>query len=261
MSIFNFHIANTKLIMDIKINCFISYSHDDTELKTVFNNHLAEFFNELSIQVWSDSLLNPGQNWYYKIDEKLEESNIIFCLISNNFIKSDPCQDELNRAMDRYRNGSSLVVPIMLTDKEVNIQDLSCSDLHFTPVVEGRIKPINDWSSPSDGFKSACIQLKTTIEDLLKELRSKDRSWRFQEIQDLVALSKIRDALKKMLSFSREFCGHDSTLQTKVCRNMGAYNLLENQLKENPGEIIDKVMDLLIVMDDLHREAIANHEV
>lgn len=246
--------------MEIKINCFISYSHDDTELKKVFENHLADFFNELSILVWSDSQLNPGQNWYYKIDEKLEESNVIFCLISNSFIKSDPCKDELNRAMNRYRSGSSIVVPIMLTDKGINIQNLICSDLHFAPVVEGRIKPINDWTTPSDGFKSACLQLKVTVEDLLKELRSKDRSWRFQEIEDLVSRSKIRDALKKMLSFSREFCAHNSSLQRKVCRNMGAFNLLENQLNENPGEIIDKVMDLLIVMDDLHREAIANQE-
>jgi hypothetical protein len=240
--------------MEIKINCFISYSHNDNELKASFENHLAEFFKEIDINVWSDSNLIPGQNWYYSIDKRLEESNIIFCLISNNFVKSTPCNDELNRAMVRYRNGTSIVIPVMLNSEELNPQDLVCRDLHFCPVLEGRIKPISDWPSPKDGFRTACLQVKVIVEDLLKQLKNKDRDWRFREIQNMVAMSKIGDAMKEMLGFSREFCGDNMLMQNKVCISMGLYSNLEKQLKENPGDIIDKVMNLLKVMDELYKE-------
>lgn len=240
--------------MKIKINCFISYSHNDNDFKLKFENHLSEFFSEIDIDVWSDSNLKPGQNWYYEIDKNLENSNIIFCLISNNFVNSEPCKDELNRAMERYRNGSSMVIPIMLTSKDVNLQELLCNDLHFCPVVDGRIKPILDWNSPSDGFKNACLQMKVSVEDLLKQLRTKDRSWRFREIQNLVALNKIKDAMKEMLGFSREFCSENVLLQNEVCMSMGLYDNLEPQLKEKPGEITGIVRDLLKVMNNLYKD-------
>jgi len=240
--------------MEIKINCFISYAHSDNDLKVKFENHLSEFFKASDVAVWSDAKLVPGQNWYYTINQQLEESNIIFCLVSNHFIQSDPCKNELDRAMLRHRNGTSLVIPVILETTVPEPAQLPCSELQFCPVSDGRVKPISAWSTPSDGFRNACLQFKAAIDDMLKQLKNKDRSWRFREIQDMVSMNKITDSLKEMLSFSREFCTDNMVIQNKVCISMMQFQNLELQLKQNPGDIVGKVGDLLQVMNELYTQ-------
>jgi hypothetical protein len=62
-------------------------------------------------------MINPGDSFSDIILKELNDSNIIFLLVSVDFINSTYCYDtELTRAIERHNDGSVRVIPIILRD-------------------------------------------------------------------------------------------------------------------------------------------------
>ncbi|WP_086662275.1 TIR domain-containing protein [Lentzea kentuckyensis] len=94
---------------------FISYSHRDEALRRELETHLSALRWEGAVEGWHDRRIQPGQEWSGEIDANLEAADLILLLISADFLASDYCRDiEMERAMQRHREHTARVVPIIL---------------------------------------------------------------------------------------------------------------------------------------------------
>jgi len=99
-----------------KKKIFISYSHKDKDMKEELENHLKtlERLNLLSI-IWSDFHIEAGDEFSKKIDENIEDSDIVLLLVTHSFIASNYCYDiEMKRALEKHEKNELRVIPIIL---------------------------------------------------------------------------------------------------------------------------------------------------
>lgn len=79
---------------------FISYSHRDSEkVLEIMNRLKAEGFN-----VWYDGGIDPGTEWDENIAKHVRECEYFVAFISNGYIGSKNCKDELNFSRDLDKN-------------------------------------------------------------------------------------------------------------------------------------------------------------
>ncbi|MFY0630912.1 MAG: toll/interleukin-1 receptor domain-containing protein [Flavobacteriaceae bacterium] len=144
---------------------FISYSHQDEELKDELLKQLSGFKRKGIIDIWNDRKIIAGDNWKNEIDQNLEIANIIILLISADFIASDYCNDiELKRALERHedRNDPALVIPIILRDchwEQEDFSHLQCLPTGGKPVMNKR-----HWSTVDEAFTDVAIGLSKVFE-------------------------------------------------------------------------------------------------
>lgn len=75
---------------------FISYAHLDHGRAIEITNH----FEELGYNVWYDAHIRVMDKWSPEINRKIFDSEIFLAFISNNYVKSESCLNELKLAMD-----------------------------------------------------------------------------------------------------------------------------------------------------------------
>lgn len=119
---------------------FISYAHEDEDLKNELDKYLKVLKRSSKVQVWNDRELIAGQEWDQTIMSELNKANIILLLISVDFNASDFIWDkELASAMKRHEEGSAHVVPIILRKCEwgsLPYAKLQALPRNATPVTE-----------------------------------------------------------------------------------------------------------------------------
>jgi hypothetical protein len=94
---------------------FISYAHEDEELKNELDKHLKALKRSSKVEVWNDRKLMAGEDWDASIMSELAQANIILLLVSVDFNASDFIWDkELAAAMERHKAGTARVVPVIL---------------------------------------------------------------------------------------------------------------------------------------------------
>jgi hypothetical protein len=99
------------------LKAFISYTHADEGMKDQFLLHLKPLERLGLIEGWHDRMIKPGDSFSEAISTELDDAHIIFFLVSVDFINSKYCYDiELARAVERHKNGSVRVIPIILRD-------------------------------------------------------------------------------------------------------------------------------------------------
>jgi len=101
--------------MDDQLRIFISYAHEDSDIRGELERHL-KFLERLNLSViWYDRKIDAGKEWEYEIDENLDNCDIILLLITANFMASDYCYCvEMKRAMERHFTEQARVIPIIL---------------------------------------------------------------------------------------------------------------------------------------------------
>lgn len=78
---------------------FISYAHKDKEMVFPIIKELQKGYN-----VWYDDGIDPGTEWDENIAIHIEKSSLFLALMSNNYINSSNCKDELSFARDLGKN-------------------------------------------------------------------------------------------------------------------------------------------------------------
>jgi|SRR5882724_3322312 len=97
------------------VGVFLAYSHRDEELRNELETHLALLKREKIIALWHDRRIGAGKDIDSTIHSEFEKCQIILLLVSSYFLNSDYCYDvEMTRAMERHREGSARVIPIIL---------------------------------------------------------------------------------------------------------------------------------------------------
>ncbi len=81
-------------------NLFYSYSHRDSSRKTRMEDALSQMKREGLLREWSDSEILPGQAISKEIPPRMAEADILVFLFSPDFIASEECIKEWNRAKE-----------------------------------------------------------------------------------------------------------------------------------------------------------------
>ena len=98
------------------VNIFISYSHRDEELRDELEIHLKLLNRQGVIRTWYDREISAGEEIDSRISTELEKADIILLLVSPYFLASDYCYEvEMQRAMERHREGSARVIPVLVS--------------------------------------------------------------------------------------------------------------------------------------------------
>jgi internalin A len=94
---------------------FISYSKHDKELLEEFKRQLNPLVLAKKLTYWEDSQILPGEEWDPAIQTALREAEVIFLLVSADFLSTKYIlENELQVAMERHRKKEAIVIPIQL---------------------------------------------------------------------------------------------------------------------------------------------------
>lgn len=94
---------------------FFSYSKADGEHLKTFQKHLRPLERSGKIELWDDRKILPGEEWDESIREALATADIIFLLLSPDFLATDyVVETEIAEAMRRHEAGEARVIPIKL---------------------------------------------------------------------------------------------------------------------------------------------------
>jgi internalin A len=142
---------------------FYSYSHKDEMLRDELETHLKLLHHQGMITPWHDRCIAAGDEWMGKIDNNLEEADIILLLVSADFIASDYCYDiEMKRALERHESGEARVIPIIVRD--VSWQSAPFGKLQALPINGKAVKTWPDrdtaWQSVAEGIERVVKELK-----------------------------------------------------------------------------------------------------
>ena len=144
------------------LKLFISYAHDDDDLRSVLLDHLAQLRRDGLIEAWHDRQLTGGAEWADQIDENLEAADIILLLVSASFLASEYCNDkEMARGLERHEAGQARVIPVIL--RPCDWHTAKFGKLQAFPT-DG--KPIVEWQPIDKGYLEVAQGLRKVIAEL-----------------------------------------------------------------------------------------------
>ncbi|MER8658649.1 toll/interleukin-1 receptor domain-containing protein [Mesorhizobium sp. M0847] len=142
---------------------FFSYSHADEALRDQLERQLSVLRRQGAVEVWHDRRIGAGQELNSEIDRNLEDAEIILLLVSADFLASDYCYErEMMRALQRHREGSAIVIPVIL--RACPWHDAPFGKLMATPT-DGR--PITQWPDRDQAF----LEVANAIRDAAKRIK------------------------------------------------------------------------------------------
>jgi len=109
------------------------------------------------ISEWHDRKIDPGENWNEEIQRNLDNADIIVLLISQDYIASKACSDEMKYALEHIN--TKTIVPIIL--RKSTWKDTECKRLQALPK-DGR--PISNWDNPDEAWMNVYEGIKRIIE-------------------------------------------------------------------------------------------------
>lgn len=144
---------------------FVSYSRDDIQYRDALSQHLAHLVDSGLLEIWHDTMIEPGENWEDRITEKLEDANVILLLVSSacnasGYIRSK----ELSRAMERHKAKEALLVPIFVRPVGA-IELLPFFHIQALPV-DGRLTPVSQWANQDAAWAQVADKLLVIAEKL-----------------------------------------------------------------------------------------------
>ncbi len=218
------------------IKVFISYEHKDMLYKDELEKRLIPFKRNGIIESWSDQQILPGAEWQREIKDAIENSQLILFLISPDFIASEYIYDqEISRALDRYRKREVMIIPIIL--RPTDYSSLEISKFQALPK-DGH--PISTSQDQDSAWLDVINQLGKIFDSLnkgnvkLREKSAVNTSTNFEEndntnaidyIRNSIANAKIEEALKALLNISQK--SGDSDLYNEILLLTSRYNRLK----------------------------------
>ncbi len=94
---------------------FISYSHLDRDAKSFVQRHLDMLKPLGDVEVWEDSQIGLGDDWYQAIKYTLQSCSVAVLLISTDFLRSEFCtKEEVPILLRRRHYEGMMIAPILL---------------------------------------------------------------------------------------------------------------------------------------------------
>ena len=140
-----------------------SYSHADQGLRDRLELALTMLKREGAIESFHDRRIEAGTDLDGKIFDELERADVILALVSPDFLASNYCYDrELARALERHREGSARLIPIVLRPCEWQRSPLA--GIMALPT-DG--KPVTKFADQDDAFLEISTGIRTAIDGIM----------------------------------------------------------------------------------------------
>lgn len=147
------------------LKLFISYSHSDEHYVLDFLRHTALLEESgLLKERFYDRNITAGDDFWDRIEEHLEDRDIVCCFISSYYINSSACKKELTRALELREQKGTLVIPVILSPCQWQLLP-NVKRLLAMPK-DG--KPISTYSNEDEGWFIVANMLKDASEKHLK---------------------------------------------------------------------------------------------
>lgn len=134
---------------------FYSYADEDERYFKQLDRVLRPLQQRYSIVPWSKGKVLAGTEWQHQRDKNLDCADLILLLISPDYLASDLCQKEIERALKRQETGESLVIPILV--RPVDYEITPCSNL---PPLPRNRKPVTSWPNEDEAWNEVAIELR-----------------------------------------------------------------------------------------------------
>jgi hypothetical protein len=182
----------------ISFPLFISYSHKDKVLRQELEKWLTNLRDDGVINEWCDGHLNPGDHLITKIAQKMDEAQIILLLVSQNYLSSNACKEEMQYALKD--SNKKRVIPIILM--ESTWKDTGCKDLLVLPD-DGY--PINSsfWESREKAWLSVYEGIKRVVHDLEHSFETKENFFRELQHVEFVTQTKGETTIDDVFVFPK----------------------------------------------------------
>jgi internalin A len=162
---------NTQVINDVAAKVFYSYCHKDEQLRDELETHLTLMKRQGIIEYWHDRCIDPGQELGQEIDKNLQAADIIFLLVSADFIASNYCYEtEMGMALSRYENKEVVVIPIII--RAVDWTSAPIGKLLALPT-DGRA--VTSWSDRDEAWKDVAQGIKKVVREINAKSVNKNR--------------------------------------------------------------------------------------
>ena len=144
------------------LKMFLSYSRKDREYLDELRAHLANLREEGLIEDWHDNEVQAGEEWEKEILSQFEAAEVILLLISADFNNSRFCRKiEMQRAVEREREGTALVVPVIVRQVEALPQEIR----HLQCLPDPK-KPMASYASRDVGYAEVVAALRKRLQGL-----------------------------------------------------------------------------------------------
>jgi replicative DNA helicase len=162
----------------------ISYSHRDELFRDEITSALSPAIRAGEVDIWSDHRIIAGQNIDDEIMAQLKEADAVLLLVSADFIASDYCfKTELEIALDRHKNGRSVVIPIVI--RPTDFSGMIFSRLKMLPA---DAKAVTTWDNRDEAWLSVVHGVRTAIQGISTEVE-KQSVFRSRNIKECLAES------------------------------------------------------------------------
>jgi hypothetical protein len=143
-----------------KERVFFSYSHADKELLERLTVHLKQLERDGLIEPWHELCVAPGGEWAKEVERHIEQADLIFLLVSADFLASDSCWEVgVKRALERHEAGRAVVVPILLRPCDFSTAPF----FKLQPLPRTRI-PVTSWTDQDQAWTEITTELRKLIE-------------------------------------------------------------------------------------------------
>ncbi|SDP76146.1 toll/interleukin-1 receptor domain-containing protein [Clostridium gasigenes] len=146
--------------MERKLKVFLSYSHENEDMKKKLSNALIMLKRNEKIETWDDSCILAGSTLDESISRELESADIIVLLVSTDFLVSEYCFSiEMKRALERHKNNEAVVIPVILKPC-----DWLNSKLKKLKCIPKDGKPISKYEDQDDAYEVVRKEIQSVIE-------------------------------------------------------------------------------------------------
>ncbi len=144
------------------VTLFYCYAHEDEPLRDELEKHLTALKRSGYISSWHDRQIQAGTDWQQEIETHLTSANLILLLISPDFMYSDACDAEMQKALALHHAGRARALPILVRPVAWEVSPLA--GLQLLPL-DG--KPITTWPNRDEAFQQVAHSIGNVVRTLL----------------------------------------------------------------------------------------------
>lgn len=148
------------------LKIFYSYAEEDEEYLIELKKHLSPLKKTGFIDDWSSNDALGGSQINSEIEQNLSDADIVLMLISANFLSSKYFDSkEVEMALQQYKKGSKLIIPILLKAclwENTGLSELKCLPDNNEPIFS------KNWYVLGDAFYNVAVGIKNLTDDFFK---------------------------------------------------------------------------------------------
>lgn len=148
----------------IKLFYCCSDAVEDEEMRQKLEKHLSILKWENVIAEWHQSLISPGKDWEFEIDNQLKSADIILLLISSELIASDYYwKVVIKQAIELHKAKQARIIPVLL--RPCDNWKAIFGNLRLKALPKGE-RPVTSWKPYDNAFTSIAEGIRETVAEI-----------------------------------------------------------------------------------------------